>query len=75
MHGNLESISNNLISKEYNAFSEIEVGITKQKMRFVRNPISSENLVETPPPKLGEHTLQILQEIGCDESLIQKIIN
>ena len=72
---NIESISNNLISEEYNAFSEIEVGTTKQKMRFVRNPISSENLVETPPPKLGEHTLQILQEIGCDESLIQKIIN
>ena len=72
---NIESISNNLISEEYKAFSEIEVGTTKQKMRFVRNPISSENLVETPPPKLGEHTLQILQEIGCDESLIQKIIN
>ena len=72
---NIESISNNLISEEYNAFSEIEVGTTKQKMRFVRNPISSENLVETPPPKLGEHTLQILQEIGCDESLIQKVTN
>ena len=72
---NIESISNNLISEEYSAFSEIEVGITKQKMRFVRNPISSDNLVEMPPPKLGEHTLQILQEIGCDESLIQKIIN
>lgn len=72
---NIESISNNLISEEYKAFSEIEVGTTKQKMRFVRNPISSENLVETPPPKLGEHTLQILQEIGCDESLIQKVTN
>ena len=72
---NIESISNNLISDEYKAFSEIEVGTTKQKMRFVRNPISSENLVETPPPKLGEHTLQILQEIGCDESLIQKVTN
>jgi CoA:oxalate CoA-transferase len=72
---NIESISNNLISEEYNAFSEIEVGTTKQKMRFVRNPISSKNLVETPPPKLGEHTLQILQEIGCDESLIQKVTN
>lgn len=72
---NIESISNNLISEEYNAFSEIEVGTTKQKMRFVRNPISSENLVETPPPKLGEHTLQILQEIGCEESLIQKVTN
>jgi CoA:oxalate CoA-transferase len=38
---NIESISNNLISEEYKAFSEIEVGTTKQKMRFVRNPISS----------------------------------
>ena len=72
---NIESISNSSISEEYSAFSEIEVGTKKQTMKFVRNPIASENLVETPPPKLGEHTLQILQEIGCDESLIQKIIN
>lgn len=72
---NIESISNSSISEEYSAFSEIEVGTKKQTMKFVRNPIASENLVETPPPKLGEHTLQILQEIGCDESLIQKVTN
>ena len=72
---NIESISNSLISEEYSAFSEVKVGTTSQTMKFVRNPIASASLVETPPPKLGEHTLQILQEIGCDDSLIQKIIN
>jgi len=72
---NIESISNSLISEEYSAFSEVKLGTTSQTMKFVRNPIASASLVETPPPKLGEHTLQILQEIGCDDSLIQKIIN
>ena len=70
---NIKSISENMISQEYHAFSEIEMGKNKNKMKFVRNPLASRELIEKPAPYLGQHTREILKELGCENSLIEDL--
>ena len=60
---NIETIANNPIANEYHAFSAVE---TRQgrEMQFVRNPIAPLDLEETAAPELGQHTEEILAELG-----------
>jgi len=70
---NIKSISENTISEEYHAFSEIEMGKNKSKMKFIRNPLASAELIEKPAPYLGQHTREILKELDFDNSLIEEL--
>ena len=65
---NIESVANSSIAAEYSAFSELDNG-----MRFVRNPIADLTLNETAAPELGEHTAEILSEIGYSDAEIEAL--
>ena len=59
----VKSIANNNLSEEYRAFSTVQTG-SGRDMRFVRNPIAEPGFVETAAPGLGQHTAEILAELG-----------
>lgn len=60
---NVESIANSAVSSEYNAFSTVTRADEKE-MQFARNPLADKKLEESAAPTLGEHTTEILQELG-----------
>jgi CoA:oxalate CoA-transferase len=62
---NVKSIAESPLSDEYNAFSAVK-SESGRDMRFVRNPIADLDFVETAAPALGQHTKEILAEIGFD---------
>jgi crotonobetainyl-CoA:carnitine CoA-transferase CaiB-like acyl-CoA transferase len=60
---NVESIANSNLSEEYRAFSTVKTG-SGRDMRFVRNPIAESEFIETAAPTLGQHTAEIMAELG-----------
>jgi CoA:oxalate CoA-transferase len=66
---NVESIANSSIADEYNAFSEVTTD-DGASMKFVRNPIADPELQETAAPTVGQHSREILQELGYSEAEI-----
>ena len=62
---NITEIAENPVALEYGAFSSVQTDAGRE-MRFVRNPLAARNFNETPAPALGQHTAEILTEIGLD---------
>ena len=60
---NVKSIADSPLSEEYRAFSTVKTE-SGRDMRFVRNPIGEPELKETAAPALGQHTAEILSELG-----------
>jgi crotonobetainyl-CoA:carnitine CoA-transferase CaiB-like acyl-CoA transferase len=60
---NVHSIATNSIMDECQPFSEV-VTEDGTSMRFVRNPLSGSEQAETAAPELGQHTEEILRELG-----------
>ncbi|MEM6988635.1 MAG: CaiB/BaiF CoA-transferase family protein, partial [Pseudomonadota bacterium] len=71
---NVESIANSSISEEYKAFSTVTFN-DGTRMRFARNPIADPGLKESGPPTLGEHTAEVLAELGYSSSDIVQMTN
>ncbi len=61
---NVQTIAESDVAEEYAAFSTVYTDDDNRPMRFVRNPIADKNLRETPAPALGQHTSEVLQELG-----------
>ncbi len=68
---NVSTISQSPIAEEYNAFSKVEGN--SRTMRFVRNPIADLRFTESPAPSLGQHTAEILQELGYNSEQMSEL--
>ena len=60
---NIASIAESNISEEYDAFSDV-LTPSGRTMSFVRNPIANKNATESAAPTLGQHTNEVLLELG-----------
>lgn len=70
---NVESVANGKIAAEYLAFSEV-ADVDGNHMSFVRSPIADQQLHETAAPTLGQHTHEVLREIGYSDAEIEKLL-
>jgi CoA:oxalate CoA-transferase len=62
---NIKSIAESPVAEEYRAFSAVTTA-SGGDMRFVRNPLAAEDSAETAAPELGQHSAEILAELGLD---------
>jgi crotonobetainyl-CoA:carnitine CoA-transferase CaiB-like acyl-CoA transferase len=62
---NVQSIAESPLAEEYRAFSSVTTA-SGRDMRFVRNPLAGTDTAETAAPTLGQHTAEILAELGLD---------
>jgi len=69
----VQTIADNPIAREYGAFSCVETGGSGRKMQFSRNPIADKALKERRAPELGQHTREVLLELGYDEAGIAAV--
>lgn len=71
---NVATIAQSPISDEYNAFSEVMTQ-SGRPMKFARNPIADLGQTETAAPALGQHTAEVLAELGYDAAEIENLIS
>ncbi|KIC08999.1 hypothetical protein RA19_17015 [Leisingera sp. ANG-M1] len=69
----IQTIADSPIAEEYAAFSTVKAGTAGRTMQFARNPIADRGQQESPPPELGQHTREILAELGYAPAAIDAL--
>jgi len=69
----VRAVAEGEMAREYAAFSSVEAA-GGASMQFVRSPLAGEDLHERAAPRLGEHTEQILRELGYEQADIDRLI-
>ena len=71
---NVEGAAKSDISVELGAFSKVERS-DGRIMQFVRNPLADRGAKETPAPACGQHTAEILAELGYGKKEIDALVS
>ncbi len=67
----IQTIADNPLADEYAAFST--VATNGRDMCFARNPIANRGLQESAAPELGQHTAEVLSELGYNADAIEAL--
>lgn len=68
----IDTVATSPLASEYAAFSEI-ASAAGGRLRFVRNPIADQDATEASAPALGQHTAEVLRELGYDAAQITQL--
>ncbi len=68
----IDTVATSPLASECAAFSEV-ASAAGGRLRFVRNPIADRDAIETAAPALGQHTAEVLRELGYDAAHISQL--
>ena len=69
----LDELADHPLHRARGVFFEIDGGAGVGTVAQIRTPVGTPALPVRPPPRLGEHTREVLAEYGVDAALVEQL--